>query len=626
MITLVNNNQTSFVKKNLFFFELCKTIFNNSFEFFVFCNANNLSVDISSRIVINMSIEFLKKIDAKALNIIRHSCAHLLAHALKKLYPDVNMSIGPVTFDGFYYDFFLNKKISINDLHIIEIEMSKLVKKCINIEKTIITRTQAEKIFSCNKYKLDIIKNINVSKPITIYSQDDFDDLCKGPHAPNTKFLKYFKLTKIAGAYWKNNHENEMLKRIYGTVWVNKADLYNHLVKTNRLKISDHRLLGRQLQLFSFYNHSPGVVFWHKNGWQIFVMIKNLIRNILKKFNYFEVNTPVMLGDALFKKSGHIEKFVENMFINSSGISSNVLKPMSCPCHANIFKSFYQKSYKNLPFRLSEFGSCFRNELSGTLHGLMRLKNFTQDDGHIFCAEHQLKNEIVQFIQILKNTYYKFGFNKFKVVLSKKPNNILTNLSIWKIAEKILEDVIKCLDLEYSISNDGAFYGPKIEFSLRDNFNRLWQCGTIQVDFFTSCKLNAKFTEYYGVMSYPIILHRAILGSIERFVGVLLENNSGLLPFWISPIQIKIIYISSKYLFYAKNIYNIIKNKYNVEIYFGNERLEYKIKQCVLQKIPYIITLGRKEHDNKSVSIRSASSNKIVELKLKYFLTSFVFY
>ncbi len=625
MIILIDNNFIFLKKTVTSLINDEKRIFKKTYSNFISININGKIKNFDINFNINSTIFLVKINEDKALSIIRHSCAHLLAQALINIYKDIKLSVGPVIKNGFYYDFFSNIKLSFNELKKIEKEMLLLAKREIQIKKRIVDKKEAINLFKNNKYKTDIIKNIDENDLISIYTQENFIDLCKGPHLPSTFFLKFFKLIKISGAYWKNDNKNEMLYRIYGTAWSSKKSLSKYINKVNNLKECDHRILGKRLNLFDFYRHSPGVVFWNKNGWSIFIYIKNFIKNILKKFNYLEVNTPVITGISLFKKSGHIEKFIDNMFICSIKNNLNVLKPMNCPCHIEVFNNFYKKSYKNLPFRISEFGSCFRNELSGSLHGLMRLKNFTQDDGHIFCSNYHLENEIINFIHLLKNVYYKFGFNIFKLVLSKKPLNINDNLDIWNKAEKILENVIRKMKINYTISNDGAFYGPKLECSLRDNFNRIWQCGTIQVDFFTAKKLNAKYVDHNGFLRTPIILHRAILGSIERFIGILIENGAGYLPLCLAPVQFSLIYISNKYLFYAKNIYNIIKNKYNVKIYFGNDRLEYKIKQCILNKIPYIIIVGSKEYNNKTITLRNNKLNVLTVISLADFFSKFNF-
>lgn len=614
MIKFINNDNFTIEKE---IFEIKNFLFKKTYNFFVSKNINLIYKGIKFFSKKNHSVILINNKSIKSINILRHSCAHLLAHSISNLFKDVKFSVGPVIKNGFYYDFYYNGKISFNDLKNIENEMFNLSNCKIDIQKEEVSKEYAINIFYSNKYKKDIITKLDDNKIISIYNQNSFIDLCKGPHINNTKNLKYFKIIKISGAYWKNDKSNEMLYRIYGTCWNNKKSLISYINKTNKIKNLDHRIIGKKLNLFDFYNHSPGLVFWNRFGWSLFKKIKMYILFVLNKTNYYEVNTPVMNGYYLFDKSGHISKFSENMFIYSFNNSTYVLKPMNCPCHISIFNNFYKKSYKNLPFRISEFGSCFRKELSGTLHGLMRLKNFTQDDGHIFCSENQIKSEIIRFIHSLKKVYYKFDFKKFMITLSKKPKNINDNLLIWKKAEMELEQVIKKLGMNYIISNDGAFYGPKLEFSLRDKFNRMWQCGTIQVDFFTSIKLNANYVDYNCKIKNPVILHRAILGSIERFIGITLEHNDGFLPFFITPIQFLIIYLKSEYLFYAKSIYNILIYKYNINISLNKERLEYNIKDSILKKIPYVIIIGKKEYISKSVTLRDNKTSTSTTLYLK---------
>ena len=620
MIIILNNNQVIIEKSDIIIRKYNNFNINN----YICVSINNIIYDFESNISNNSSVYFINLNNKKSLNIIRHSCAHLLAHAITNLYNNVKLAFGPVIKDGFYYDFLLDKRLTNDDLSIIENEMKRISECNINILRFSISFSEANKLFKNEPYKIEILHKLK-NKNITYYKQDNFIDLCLGPHIKNTNILKYFKLLKISGAYWNNNKKNKMLYRIYGTAWESYEKLTKYCIKLDNIKKYDHKKLGHQLCLFDFYNYAPGVVFWNKNGWIIYKKIINYIRCILKSNRYIEVNTPMMLNISLFNKSGHMNKFNKYIFqYKDESKNISVLKPMNCPCHISIFQHFNKKSYKDLPFRIAEFGSCFRNELSGTLLGLMRLKNFTQDDGHIFCNESHIYYEIKKFIYILKKVYYKFGFYTFKVVLSKRPNGIKEN-NIWIKAENILEQVIKDLKIKYTISNEGAFYGPKLEFSLKDNIDRIWQCGTIQVDFFTAKKLNTSYINESGNSIYPIILHRAILGSIERFLGILIENNSGYLPFWITPIQIEILYINDLYLFYAKNVYNLLKIKYRVRMKINNERLEYKIKKCILEKILYIIVLGKKEYSTKTISIRQLNSKIIKNMSLNKFITKFKF-
>lgn len=589
------------------------------------CVSINTSLsDFNDSISFNASLFFFKYDDIKFLNIIRHSCAHLLAHAIKKIYKDAIFGVGPVIKDGFFYDFFTNEKITDHSVKSIELKMKELSIENIPIKKIKINKKKACLIFKNDKYKSQILNTIN-DNIVTCYVQKDFIDLCKGPHVISTKFIKYFKLLKVSGAYWKNNSNNDMLYRIYGTAWQNDENLKNYILKIEKQSSYDHKKIGKVLNWFDFYDYAPGVVFWNKHGWLIYRIIISYIRNIMKEDNYIEVNTPVMLDSSLFDKSGHLSKFNEYIFQYKQENLITVLKPMNCPCHATIFKYFNKKSYKDLPFRISEFGSCFRNELSGALYGLMRLKNFVQDDGHIFCDTNNISSEIIKFIYMLKRVYYKFGFKVFKVILSKRPYSIKDDFELWNKAEASLEKIIKQLNIRYTITNEGAFYGPKLEFILKDTLGRIWQCGTIQVDFFTSKKLGVTYIDENCKEKNPVILHRAILGSIERFFGILIENNYGILPFWLLPIQIEIIYVNEKYLNYAKNIYNLVKKNFRIRMFINNERLDYKIKKCMLDKIQYIIVIGEKEYINSIISVREFNSNEVEYMTLNQFFIKLKF-
>jgi threonyl-tRNA synthetase len=611
MIAFINNNELK-IKANI---QLKILTTKNTVCFSI----NDIINEFNKAVTTNISILLLSLNNVKILNILRHSCAHLMAHAINKLYKNIKYAIGPIIKNGFYYDFFINKKINNEDLFLIEKEMKSIVKQKINIIKYKILLKNSKKLFKNNKYKSEIINNISQTK-ISIYKQNDFIDLCLGPHVKNTKFLKYFKLIKISGAYWKNNNKNDMLHRIYGTLWTSKKELDCFLNNNKNIVLLDHKKLGSILNLFCFDEYSQGVIFWNKNGWFLYRRILKYLRDFILKNKFNEVNTPTLLNSSLFQKSGHIEKFNEYMFIFENKNISEILKPMNCPCHINVFNHFKTKSYKDLPYRLSEFGLCFRNELSGSLYGLMRLKNFTQDDGHIFCSEIHIYDEIINFITDLKKVYYNFGFHIFKVTLAKKPKNINDNLTQWEQAEIFLEKTIKKMNIKYETSHDGAFYGPKIEFSLKDNLDRYWQCGTIQVDFFSAKRLNAYYTNADGILTTPVILHRAILGSIERFLGILIENNKGMIPFWINPTQFEILYINDAYLKYAKKIYNVIIREYTIKLNLINERLDYKVKKCILEKIPYIIIVGDYEKKNKTLTIRSTKSNKFVKLTFNKFI------
>jgi threonyl-tRNA synthetase len=621
MILIINNNEIILNKeKKIKIFNLNWNFKKQKVFFTLYIRLNGIKRDIYFNIDKNASIIKIKYNNIKSLDVIRHSSAHLMAHAIKNLYPKVLFSVGPVIKNGFYYDFFLKEKISNNDLKKIENEMKKIVNSNFDIIKEKPNIIKLLSVFKNNKYKINIIKNLQPTKEISVYKQGDFIDLCYGPHIKNTKFLRHFKLIRISGAYWKNDSNNEMLYRIYGTAWDNENNLLNYLYNIKRLQTIDHRIIGKKQGLFHLSRNSPGVIFWNNNGWKIFNSIKKYISFNLEIYGYKEINTPSLLNEDIFKKSGHIDKFLSNMFIYKDNFNTNVLKPMSCPCHIEIFNNFNKKSYKNLPLRFSEFGLCYRNEISGSLYGLMRLKGFTQDDGHILCSIDKLYFEIIKFIQLLKKIYYRFNFKIFKIILAKRPNNISDNIKLWEKAEEILEKSLKIFKMNYSVTTDGAFYGPKLEFLLKDNCDRIWQCGTVQLDFFTCLRLNAKYDSSMGKLKYPVLIHRAILGSIERFLGILLENNHGYIPFYFSETQIIIIYINNKYLNYAKNVYNILKYKYKSKLYVSNDRLDTKIKICIEKKIPYILILGEKEFSKNMITVRSYKSEKFLMLKIKDFI------
>ncbi len=564
----------------------------------------------------NAKVLLLNKNDDLMIEITRHSCAHLLAHAFTELYPKSKITIGPVTKDGFYYDFYTDDKVNNKDLKNIENKMSYISNLQLDIIRIKSSKNEAEEIFNNNKYKLELIKDIN--EDIFLYKQGNFIDLCKGPHLPNTKDIKYFKLLRTSGAYWNNDKKNEMLQRIYGTAYTNEIDLNFNLNKLEIIKKNDHRKIGKNLDLFHFKKDNPGAIFWHNKGWSIYIEIINYIRKKFKDNNYIEVNTPTIIEPELFIKSGHLEKFDNNLFKIKTDNNMFILKPMNCPCHVEIFKSS-SKSYKDFPIRYAEFGSCFRNEISGSLYGLMRLKNFTQDDGHIFCLENQINTEIVTFINLLKTVYNDFGFKKIETRLSKRPINRIGNDEIWGKAENYLEKAIELSGCDYSISNDGAFYGPKIEFLLNDCFERKWQCGTIQLDFFTGKRLNAKFTNKDGSISSPIILHRAILGSIERFIGILIEEYKGVFPFWLAPIQIAVVSINDENE-YIKNIYNILNKNYRTILNVKNEKIGLKIRDCILQKIPYIVIIGDEEVKENKITFRKLNGEIRKNISLDYFI------
>ncbi|MFL2698245.1 MAG: threonine--tRNA ligase [Gammaproteobacteria bacterium] len=585
-------------------------------------------VDSSALIEEDCEVEILTVDNEEGLEIVRHSCAHLLAHALKQLYPDIKLAIGPTINDGFYYDFLLNHKITDQDLEKIEKRMKKLAEENYEIVREVVTKTKAKKTFKDRKedYKLQIVEEIPKGEIIALYHHKEYTDMCRGPHVTNTKHLRAFKLTKVAGAYWKGDSKNEMLQRIYGTAWGDKKDLESHLENIKEAEKRDHRKLGRQLDLFHFQDEAPGMVFWHPKGWSVYKVLEDFIREKQKEAGYEEINTPQVVDRKLWEESGHWDKYRENMFIteideeHANEKRTNALKPMNCPCHVQIYNQGL-KSYRDLPIRFSEFGSCHRYEASGTLHGLMRVRAFTQDDGHIFCTEEQIEAETKNFIEVLSSIYKELGFNKFDIKFSTRPEIRVGSDEIWDKAESALEEAIKKLDMDFEIvEGDGAFYGPKLDFVLTDALQREWQCGTFQADFNVPERLDAKFVGEDGDKHTPVMIHRAILGSFERFIGILIEHHSGSLPLWLSPIQAVVLNITAKHSQYAQKIAKKLrKSGFRVESDLRNEKITYKIRDHSMQRVPYLLVVGDKEIENNSVSVRARGSEDLGEMSLDDF-------
>ncbi len=570
-------------------------------------------VDLSDKINYPCTISFIDKDNPKTLEVIRHDTAHILAQAVKELYPEAQPTIGPVINNGFYYDFASIRPITTEDLELIEKRMHHIVKQNIKIIKAVWSKKKAIEYFnSINEdYKIRIIQDIE-DDFVTVYKQGNFIDLCRGPHSPSTRFVKYFKLTKVSGAYWRGDHSNEMLQRIYGTAWLNKKDLDEYLFNIKEAEKRDHRKLGKQLSLFHFQNEAQGMVFWHPNGWTIYQIIKNYIRDQIEKDGYKEVNTPSILSQTLWDKSGHWDKFRENMFILTSEKKKLAIKPMNCPCHVQIFNQEI-KSYRDLPLRIAEFGSCFRNEHSGALHGLMRVKAFVQDDAHIFCTESQINSETKKFCDLLKKIYKKFGFEKIKVKFSDRPNIRAGSDEVWDKSENSLKEAMDEVGIEYTLNpGEGAFYGPKLEFILLDSLKRSWQCGTLQVDFILPTRLNAEYVDSDGIKKTPVMLHRAILGSFERFIGILIEEYAGNFPLWLAPIQVVILTITNNADEYAKSIKKQLTNaKVRCELDITNEKISYKIHLYSQVKIPLMVILGKKEQETNTISVRNLSGDEL---------------
>jgi threonyl-tRNA synthetase len=581
---------------------------------------NGKLADTSDLIKDDSDLSIVTERDAEGLEIIRHSSAHLLAHAVKELFPGVQVTIGPVIENGFYYDFSYKRPFTLDDLQAIEIRMSEISKSGLKVERKVLERSEAIKFFKGQNehYKAQIIEAIPGDEEVSLYSQGSFTDLCRGPHVPVTSKLKVFKLMKVAGAYWRGDSNNEMLQRIYGTAWTKKEDQDAYLLRLEEAEKRDHRKLGKQLNLFHIEEEAPGMVFWHPKGWSIWQQVEQYMREILKENFYQEIRTPQVLDKSLWERSGHWENFRENMFTTQAEERNFAIKPMNCPGHVQVFNQGL-KSYRDLPLRLAEFGSCHRNEPSGALHGLMRVRGFTQDDAHIFCTTAQIQDEVVSFIDLLQKVYTDFGFKEILVKLSTRPQMRVGTDKQWDEAENALELALNHKKLNWGLeAGEGAFYGPKIDFSLKDSIGRLWQCGTLQLDFSMPERLGAEFVAEDNSRQIPVMLHRAILGSLERFIGILIENHAGALPLWLSPYQAVVLNISEKQADYAKKVTDELKrNGIRVHADLRNEKIPYKIREHSLQKLPYQIIVGAKEVEAKTVSIRTRSGSDLGQMTIQ---------
>ena len=576
-------------------------------------------VDTSYVIDSDTELAIVTDRDEDGLEVIRHSSAHLLAQAVKSLFPKAQVTIGPVIDDGFYYDFAYKEGFTESDLAKIEKKMAELVKQNFTIERSVKTRDEAVQFFKDmgEEYKAEIIASIPSDEPLSLYQQGDFIDLCRGPHVPSTGKLKAFKLMKLAGAYWRGDSNNEMLTRIYGTAWANKKDLKAYLHRLEEAEKRDHRKLGKKLNLFHSQEESPGMIFWHDKGWSIYQEVESYIRKQLRLNGYQEVKTPQVVDRSLWEKSGHWDKFGDMMFTTHSENRDYAVKPMNCPCHVQIFNQGL-KSYRDLPLRMAEFGSCHRNEPSGTLHGLMRVRNFTQDDAHIFCTEDQIQEEVIEFIDLLYKVYEDFGFNEVIVKLSTRPEQRVGSDEVWDKAEKALEIALDSKALEWELQpGEGAFYGPKIEFSLKDCIGRVWQCGTIQVDFSMPGRLEAEYVAEDGAKHTPVMLHRAILGSLERFIGILIEEHAGDFPLWLAPVHAVVMGITDRQHDFITEVTEQLKQQgLRVVSDLRNEKIGFKIREHTLQKVPYQLVVGDKEMENQTVAVRTRAGKDLGEMKV----------
>jgi threonyl-tRNA synthetase len=583
---------------------------------------NGEVVDTSYLIKDNTHLAILTAKDAQGLEVIRHSTAHLLAYAVKSLFPQAQVTIGPVIDNGFYYDFSYSRPFTPEDLQEIEKRMNELASKDELVMRQVMPRDQAVAYFKNlgEHYKAEIIASIPATEDVSLYSEGEFTDLCRGPHVPSTGKLKHFKLMKVAGAYWRGDHRNEMLQRIYGTAWASKDDLQKYLTLLEEAEKRDHRKLGRELDLFHIDEHSPGTVFWHPKGWTLWQEVEQYMRRVYKDNGYLEVKGPQILDQGLWEKTGHWDKYRENMFVTESEKRDYALKPMNCPGHIIIFNQGI-KSYRDLPLRFGEFGQCHRNEPSGGLHGIMRVRAFTQDDGHIFCTENQIQSEVIAFTTLLQKVYKDFGFTEIIYKLSTRPEKRIGSEESWDSAEKALAEGLRAsgCDFQY-LPGEGAFYGPKIEYTLKDAIGREWQCGTIQVDPNMPERLNAEYVGEDGARHKPIMLHRAIVGSLERFIGILVEQHAGALPVWLAPVQVAVLNITDSQADYVQDVVKKLKNQgFRVTQDLKNEKITYKIREHSMQKLPYILVMGDKEKAAGTVAVRARGNVDLGVMTLEAF-------
>jgi threonyl-tRNA synthetase len=580
-------------------------------------------VDTSFQMQADSALSIITAKDADGLEVIRHSTAHLLAYAVKELFPDAQVTIGPVIEHGFFYDFSYKRPFTLEDLAAIEKKMSQLAALDEPVVRRVLPRDEAVAYFKSlgEHYKAEIIESIPSNEDVSLYREGKFEDLCRGPHVPSTGKLKHFKLMKLAGAYWRGDHKNEMLQRIYGTAWATKDELQQHLTMLEEAEKRDHRKLGRELDLFHIDEHSPGTVFWHPKGWTLWQGVEQYMRKVYQDNGYQEVKGPQIIDKSLWEKTGHWDKYRENMFITESEKRDYALKPMNCPGHILIYKHGI-KSYRDLPLRFGEFGACHRNEPSGGLHGIMRVRAFTQDDGHIFCTEDQIQSEVVAFTTLLQKVYKDFGFTNIIYKLSTRPEKRIGTEESWDFAENALAEGLRAsgCDFEY-LPGEGAFYGPKIEYTLKDALGRPWQCGTIQVDPNLPERLDAEYVGEDGARHRPIMLHRAIVGSLERFIGILIEESGGALPTWLAPAQVSVLNITDAQADYARKVAKTLQNQgLRVNLDLRNEKITYKIREHSMQKLPYLLVVGDKEMADSAVAVRARGGLDLGAMSLDTFV------
>ena len=613
IITLPDGSKKVF-EKSVTILEIAQSIGAGLAKATIAGKVNDVLLDATIPINKDSKVVIITSKDKEGIEIIRHSFAHLIGHAVKQIYSDIKMAIGPVIEDGFYYDIFSEYRFTPEDLIKIENRINKLIKTNYDVEILQVSKEEAIKTFKerDETFKLRIIEEIPEKGLINLYKHEEYIDMCRGPHVPNTRHLRHFKLLKLSGSYWRGNSENESLQRIYGTAWAKEKELKDYLTRIEEAEKRDHRKLGKKHSLFHIQEESPGMIFWHPNGWTIYQVLEKYIREILKKNDYLEIKTPQAVDKSLWEKSGHWEKFRDDMFTTASENRTYAIKPMNCPCHIQVFNQGL-KSYKDLPIRLAEFGSCHRNEPSGALHGLMRVRNFTQDDAHIFCTEEQIQEEVSTFIDLVFEVYKTFGFDEIIIKLSTRPEKRVGSEEIWDKSEEALTKALDNKNLKWELQpGEGAFYGPKIEFSLKDCLNRVWQCGTIQVDFSMPIRLDATYVDIDNEKRNPVMLHRAILGSFERFIGILIEQYEAKFPIWLAPYQIILLSITDRNIEKCLKFNELINNNgYRSKVDVRNEKIGYKIREATLGRVPLIAVIGDKEEEIDSVALRALDGTNL---------------
>jgi len=621
VITLPDGNQKHF-DHSVSIYQVAESIGTGLAKAALAGKINDEIVDTSYLIEQDAHVSIITAKDDDGLEVLRHSCAHLMAQAVQQLFPTAQVTIGPVIEDGFYYDFAFERPFTPEDLEKIEKKMVDLTSQNQPVSRSLMTRDEAVEFFRAKgeTYKVEIIEGIPSNQDLSFYQQGDFIDLCRGPHVPSTGKLQAFKLTKVAGAYWRGDSNNAMLTRIYGTCWADKKALKQYLFRLEEAEKRDHRKLGKKFDLFHTQEEAPGMVFWHPKGWQIWQTIEQYIRGVQKQHGYQEIRTPQMVDMSLWERSGHADKFGDGMFSVHTDNRHYAIKPMNCPCHVQVFNQGL-KSYRDLPIRLSEFGSCHRDEPSGTLQGIMRVRSFVQDDGHIFCAEGQIQSEVIDFIDVIQDVYRDFGFNEIIIKLSTRPEQRVGSDADWDKAEAALATALDTKGLKWDLlPGEGAFYGPKIEFSLKDCIGRVWQCGTIQVDFSMPGRLDAQYVAEDGSRQVPVMLHRAMLGSFERFIGILIENFAGEMPAWLAPVQAVVLNITDSQSEYCGTVLNTLNKKgFRVESDLRNEKIGFKIREHTIQRVPYLIVVGDREVENGEIAVRARNGDDLGSMSIEDF-------